>query len=96
VPVVIEGVLPIVDIPFSFVADLVVMPFRTPAESDGEKKEFEAACRRVWPRPNAARPRSPGRRSRDCPRSPDQALELDSATLEVDLPSTLREVPQRP
>jgi uncharacterized protein YceK len=43
VPVVIEGALLIVDLPFSFLADLVVMPFRTPVDSDGEKKKSEGA-----------------------------------------------------
>jgi uncharacterized protein YceK len=41
IPMVIDGALRIVDLPFSFVADLVVMPFRTPVESDGEKQDFE-------------------------------------------------------
>ncbi len=43
IPVVIDGALRIVDLPFSFVADLVVMPFRPPVESDGEKSDFENA-----------------------------------------------------
>jgi len=42
IPVVIEGALRIVDLPFSFIADLVVMPFRTPVESDGNKQDFES------------------------------------------------------